>query len=174
MCPPQLTRALVSCGITESQIGIIAPYRQQIRLITSLLDEYPDVEVLTADKSQGRDKDCILMSLTRSNTEKQVGDLLKDWRRINVSITRAKAKLVIFGSRSTLANLALLQQFFTIVDVKGWTYKLPANARAACGREAARVEVPVKRGREGESGSPKRARVDVARFALVTDIANSV
>ena len=114
------------------------------------------------------------MSLTRSNTDNQVGDLLKDWRRINVSITRARAKLIIFGSRSTLANLALLQQFFAIVDDKGWLYSLPAQARAAYSPEVSKVESREKREREEEGGSHKKARVDVARFALVADIVNSV
>ena len=47
---------------------MITPYRQQIKLLTGLLDKtLSDVEILTADKSQGRDKECILVSLVRSN-----------------------------------------------------------------------------------------------------------
>lgn len=68
----QTTSALVRCGVAESQIGIIALYRQQIKLISRKLSHLPDVEILTADRSQGRDKTCIIMSLTRSNPEGQV------------------------------------------------------------------------------------------------------
>lgn len=63
----QLTETLVRCGVQESQIGIITLYRQQVKLLQGLLHARPGVEVLTADKSQGRDKDCIVISLVRSN-----------------------------------------------------------------------------------------------------------
>jgi len=58
----------------------------------------------------------------------QVGSLLKDWRRVNVAITRAKQKLVVFGSWTTLHGTALLKTFLTIIDNKGWRYDLPHHA----------------------------------------------
>ena len=63
----QLTETLVRCGVQESQIGVVTLYRQQVKLLQGLLHTRPGVEVLTADKSQGRDKDCIVISLVRSN-----------------------------------------------------------------------------------------------------------
>ena len=63
----QLTETLVRCGVQESQIGIVTLYRQQVKLLQGLLHARPGIEVLTADKSQGRDKDCIVISLVRSN-----------------------------------------------------------------------------------------------------------
>lgn len=71
----QTADALVRCGVAETDIGVIALYRQQIKLINRKLEHLPNVEVLTADRSQGRDKSCIIMSLTRSNTEGQVSRL---------------------------------------------------------------------------------------------------
>jgi DNA replication ATP-dependent helicase Dna2 len=69
------------------------------------------------------------LSLTRSlPLTVQVGDLLRDWRRINVSFTRAKKKLVIFGSRRTLASDRLLSEFFALIDERGWGRVLAANA----------------------------------------------
>ncbi|GAA5950222.1 hypothetical protein JCM21900_003514 [Sporobolomyces salmonicolor] len=123
--------AMSTCGVAQHDIGVITLYRQQIKLLQRELQSFPDVEVLTADRSQGRDKECILMSLVRSNSAGQVGDLLRDWRRINVCLTRAKAKLVVFGSRSTLAHVALLQQFFDLVADRGWVYTLPGSVRAS-------------------------------------------
>jgi DNA replication ATP-dependent helicase Dna2 len=61
---------------------------------------------------------------------RQIGDLLKDWRRINVSFTRAKAKLVIFGSRSTLKGDKLLDEFLQLMESKRWIYTLPRRAVA--------------------------------------------
>ena len=63
-----------------------------------------ELEMHTADKFQGRDKEVILLSCVRSNEANNVGELLKDWRRVNVAMTRAKSKLVIVGSLGTLRN----------------------------------------------------------------------
>jgi DNA replication ATP-dependent helicase Dna2 len=53
---------------------------------------------------------------------------LRDWRRINVSFTRAKKKLVIFGSRSTLLSDRLLADFFSLVEEQQWVRRLPRGA----------------------------------------------
>lgn len=68
----QLTETLIGCGIKEEQIGIVALYRQQIKLLSHLLIDRKGIEILTADRSQGRDKDCIIISMVRSNIEGQV------------------------------------------------------------------------------------------------------
>ena len=60
---------------------MITPYRQQIKLLSVLVHaRYPGVEVLTADQSQGRDKDCIILSMVRSNDAGNVSlEALCDW-----------------------------------------------------------------------------------------------
>ena len=68
----QLTVALLRGGVREDQIGIISLYRQQIKLLSRLLEGHKGIEILTADRSQGRDKDCVIISLVRSNEENQV------------------------------------------------------------------------------------------------------
>lgn len=80
--------------------------------------------------------------------DRQIGDLLKDWRRINVSFTRAKAKLVIFGSRSTLKGDKLLDEFLQLMESKRWIYSLPPGADGLhAGRPSVGSEVK-KEGRE--------------------------
>lgn len=83
----QFTETLIGCGIKEEQIGIVTLYRQQIKLLSHLLIDRKGIEILTADRSQGRDKDCIIISMVRSNIEGQVstrdlvphrGTILKD------------------------------------------------------------------------------------------------
>ncbi|KAG2362437.1 AAA domain-containing protein [Suillus spraguei] len=76
----QITEAFLRSGVQEDQIGIMSLYRQQIKLLSHLLQDRKDIEILTADRSQGRDKDCIIISMVRSNDQGQIGDLLKDWR----------------------------------------------------------------------------------------------
>lgn len=68
----QVTEAFLKCGIHQDQIGVISLYRQQVKLLSHLLQEYKQIEILTADRSQGRDKDCIIISLVRSNDSGQV------------------------------------------------------------------------------------------------------
>jgi DNA replication ATP-dependent helicase Dna2 len=148
----QFTECLLRSGIHAEQIGVVTLYRQQIKLLSHLLSGRPDVEILTADRSQGRDKDCIIMSMVRSNEEGTVcffsllfrlcankqrvktGDLVKDWRRMNVAFTRARSKLVIFGSRSTLARTSLLESFFQLMEDEGWIVQLPRDAHEAHAR----------------------------------------
>lgn len=124
----QFTETLLRCGVSQNQIGVISLYRQQVKLLSNLLEARKGVEILTADRSQGRDKDCIIVSLVRSNDAGQIGDLVKDWRRMNVSFTRARSKLVIFGSRKTLQADPLLSQFFALMESRHWILKLPPGA----------------------------------------------
>ncbi|CAG8593896.1 4276_t:CDS:10 [Paraglomus brasilianum] len=124
----QVTTALLACGVEESSIGIISVYRSQLRLLSQLLRGHSQLEISTVDKYQGRDKECILVSLVRSNEKQAVGELLRDWRRINVAFTRAQSKLVIFGSRSTLAITPIFSQFLTLMDKNNWIYVLPKDA----------------------------------------------
>ncbi|KAJ7044139.1 Dna2-domain-containing protein [Mycena alexandri] len=124
----QVTETLLRSGVPAEQIGIISVYRQQLKLLGHLLAERKGIEILTADRSQGRDKECIIISMVRSNDTGYVGDLIKDWRRMNVSFTRARSKLIIFGSRRTLQSAPLLQEFFELVESKGWIVRLPPKA----------------------------------------------
>lgn len=63
----QFIGALTEAGVKQDDIAVITPYRQQIKLLTSVFADLPRVEILTADKSQGRDKDVVVISLVRSN-----------------------------------------------------------------------------------------------------------
>jgi DNA replication ATP-dependent helicase Dna2 len=104
-------------------------YRSQLKLLSHLLTpDHPDIEIHTADRFQGRDKEVVIISLVRSNPENYVGELLQDWRRVNVAFTRAKSKLIIFGSKSTIRETNPLDQFVKLVESRGWVYQLPSEA----------------------------------------------
>ncbi|ESK91611.1 dna replication helicase dna2 [Moniliophthora roreri MCA 2997] len=124
----QIAETLVKSGIQPDQMGIISVYRQQIKLLAEKLRVHDGIEFMTVDKSQGRDKDCIIISLVRSNNNGFIGELVKDWRRMNVSFTRARSKLIIIGSRKTLAGAELLNEFFKLMEDKGWILQLPPRA----------------------------------------------
>lgn len=84
-------------GLEETDIGIISPYADQVKIIQ---DRTP-VEVKTVDGFQGREKEIIIISTVRSNEDGNIG-FLRDLRRLNVAITRAKRKLIIIGNINTL------------------------------------------------------------------------
>ncbi|KAI5962951.1 dna2 [Candida pseudojiufengensis] len=124
----QTVKALVTAGIDESQIGVMSFYRSQLELLKRNLSSKTDLEILTADQYQGRDKQCIIISLVRSNEERNPGDLMKEWRRLNVAVTRAKSKLIILGSKSTLTSADITNTFIEFLESKNWLYSLPRNA----------------------------------------------
>ncbi|TKS69946.1 ATP-dependent helicase/nuclease DNA2 DNA replication [Collichthys lucidus] len=109
----KLLSLLIKAGCKPSDIGVIAPYRQQLKTISALLQSsaFTGVEVNTVDRYQGRDKSLIILSFVRSTTEEgTLGELLKDWRRLNVAITRAKHKLLMVGSATTLRRYAPVEK----------------------------------------------------------------
>ena len=91
-------------------VGIISPYRAQVQYLKRLLKKYEFfkpyrrlISVNTVDGFQGQERDVILISLVRSNDEGQIG-FLKDLRRMNVAMTRARMKLIILGDKSTMTK----------------------------------------------------------------------
>ena len=124
----QLVESFLSTGFKATDIGVITPYRSQLALIKQSLRHRSSVEMHTADKFQGRDKEVVILSLVHSNEAQVVGELLKDWRRINVALTRARTKLLILGSKSTLVGNDLLKSLVVLMVGKGWFYDLPTGA----------------------------------------------
>lgn len=127
----QTVSSLLALGVPGREIGVITLYRSQLALLRQLFRVAgisSEVEIDSADRFQGRDKECIILSMVRSNEAGIVGDLLKDWRRVNVALTRARSKLVVLGSRRTLSNNDLLAKFMALVDGNGWSVDLPRGA----------------------------------------------
>lgn len=164
----QLVEGLLTVGVPASDIGVMTHYRSQLSLLRNQLRGVHGastisgsnngnitcgaIEMHTADRFQGRDKEVIVLSLVRSNEACLIGDLLKDWRRINVAFTRAKTKLLVVGSRSTLkggvnrtknrkpgergecdsldgeAGEEMLARFIHLMEERSWIYDLPSGA----------------------------------------------
>jgi DNA replication ATP-dependent helicase Dna2 len=89
------------------------------------------LELSTIDRYQGRDKFAIILSLVRSNPKGQVGRLLKDFRRLNVALTRAKCKMIIIGSFSTVySGSDALKPVLDRIQTNNRVFHLPHNALA--------------------------------------------
>ena len=96
----QFARELMEAGVSADQIAIIAPYAAQVRWLRNRMDNR-DLEIDTVDGFQGREKEVVLITLTRSNDRGEIG-FLGDKRRTNVALTRAKRKLIVIGDSATL------------------------------------------------------------------------
>ncbi|XP_073541697.1 DNA replication ATP-dependent helicase/nuclease DNA2 isoform X2 [Phyllobates terribilis] len=125
-----LTSLFLKAGCKPSDIGIIAPYRQQLKVISSYFTNLSSsgVEVNTVDKYQGRDKSIIILSFVRSNIDGKLGDLLKDWRRLNVALTRAKHKLIMIGCVPTLCRFDSLEKLICHLRTENLICNLPPGA----------------------------------------------
>jgi predicted DNA helicase len=106
-------------------IAIISPYRQQVKKMEEVVkqkgESYNAIKINTVDAFQGQEKDIVYISLVRSNNNGDIG-FLKDYRRMNVAMTRAKKKLVIIGDSATLSNDKFYIDFLEFVE-KGGFYK---------------------------------------------------
>ncbi len=104
-------------------IAIIAPYRAQVKameidfLAEKDLHDYP-ISINTIDSFQGQERDIVYISLVRSNEHGQIG-FLKDYRRMNVAMTRAKKLLVIIGDSATVGQDTFYGDFLDYVDANG-------------------------------------------------------
>ena len=100
--------------INKCTIGVISPYKEQVIQTQKFFKEEDlkdyDIVVNTIDSFQGQEKDIIYISLVRSNEKGEIG-FLKDYRRLNVAMTRAKKKLVVIGDSATLTQDSFFDRF---------------------------------------------------------------
>ncbi|MDY4499609.1 MAG: AAA domain-containing protein [Prevotella sp.] len=103
-------------------VGIISPYRAQVQYLRHLIkktDFYKPfrkiISVNTVDGFQGQERDIIVISMVRSNEEGQIG-FLRDLRRMNVAITRARMKLIILGDSATLIRHPFYRRLKEYID----------------------------------------------------------
>ncbi len=103
-------------------VGIISPYRAQVQYLKKLIKKYDFfkpyrrlISVNTVDGFQGQERDVILISLVRSNDEGQIG-FLKDLRRMNVAMTRARMKLIILGNKDTMTLHPFYKELWEYIE----------------------------------------------------------
>ncbi|XP_018569495.1 DNA replication ATP-dependent helicase/nuclease DNA2 [Anoplophora glabripennis] len=125
-----LVKALLKAGIQSHDIGVIATFRAQVAQI-SLLLQTDSVDISTVDQFQGKDKNVIIYSSSKSRdvsvpkvTNKY--EILEDKRRLTVAITRAKHKLIIVGDVSTLEGYSTFKQILPYVEAN--LIRLPETA----------------------------------------------
>ncbi|EDQ92857.1 uncharacterized protein MONBRDRAFT_650, partial [Monosiga brevicollis MX1] len=133
-----VTRFLKS-GVTPEQIGIVTPYEGQRAYIVQYMSFngtlrqplYEAVEVASVDAFQGREKDYIILSCTRSNEHQGIG-FLNDPRRLNVALTRAKYGIIIVGNPKVLSKQALWNNLLVHYKENGCLVEGPLSNLKPC------------------------------------------
>lgn len=121
----QITEQVPGVLTENFSLGIISPYKEQVRIIgnqiqhSPMLSDYQSyISVNTIDGFQGQERDVIYISLVRSNEKSEIG-FLKDIRRMNVALTRARKKLVVVGDSATLGNDSFYRDFLDYIEEIG-------------------------------------------------------
>jgi len=113
--------------IQTNDIGIITPYNGQVRVLSDLFEQaggreigekYSGLEIKSVDGYQGREKEVIVFSTVRANENGEVG-FLKDKRRLNVALTRAKRGLIVIGNLATLRHDPTWKSWLDWVEERG-------------------------------------------------------
>lgn len=102
----------------QQAIAVISPYRAQVVALQELFQEDSRIVVNTIDSFQGQEREVVILSLVRSNNENVIG-FLKDYRRMNVAMTRAKKKLIIVGDSATLSSDPFYNDLIQFLQDKG-------------------------------------------------------
>lgn len=113
---------ILTYGINPENVGVISPYDAQIELLKKKIN-ISGLEIKTVDGFQGREKDAIILSLVRSNDNRDIG-FLKDLRRLNVSLTRARKKLIIIGDGNTLGINRIYNELMDYIAENGGYIKI--------------------------------------------------
>lgn len=96
--------------------AFISPYSGQVAAAKEVLPK--QIRISTIDSFQGQEKENIILSLVRSNEDGDIG-FLKDYRRMNVAITRAKEQLFVIGDSATIGADPFYSAFLTYVEQSG-------------------------------------------------------
>jgi len=131
----KIVTQFLSTGASPDQIGVITPYEGQRSFIVSHMERsgslsgglYDQIEVASVDAFQGREKDYIVISCVRSNDDQGIG-FLRDPRRLNVALTRAKYGLVILGNPKVLSRTVLWNNLICHFQDQGLLVEGPLNA----------------------------------------------
>ena len=97
---------LIAAGVHAEDIAVVTPYNAQLSLLSherGLKEKFPGIELGSVDGFQGREKEAVIVSLVRSNSDGEVG-FLSEKRRLNVAMTRPKRHLCVVGDAETVGK----------------------------------------------------------------------
>ncbi|EAR99439.2 DNA replication helicase Dna2, putative (macronuclear) [Tetrahymena thermophila SB210] len=138
-----LIKKFQEVNIQNKSMALITPYNfyrvQFLKNMNQLHIEQNDLELFTVDKSQGIDKDIIILHISD-----KIGNdhLLSNWRRTNVAITRSKMKLIIVGNQNVLNRYKTIDTLMTILQQKKYVYQLTQQEMQEIQEEVLQLQNP--------------------------------
>lgn len=122
-------RRLLGRGLAAADLAVITPYDAQARALRASLLDVAGLEIGTVDGFQGREKEAVIVDLVRSNEAGELG-FLRDVRRMNVALTRARRFLLVVGDSATLGRHPFYAAFLESAEAQGawlsaWTDDAP-------------------------------------------------
>jgi DNA replication ATP-dependent helicase Dna2 len=117
----KIIRGMKFANFDLNNVAIITPYKAQENLLYTNLIEHDFYNVYTIDKSQGLEKEVVIISFVKNNIKTK---LLKDIARINVAFTRPKSKLIIVGLIDCLNEIEKLKNYINVIKREDWCYKI--------------------------------------------------
>lgn len=115
-------RRLIESGLLPASIAVISPYNGQVDLIESIVGGdrlFDGMEIGTVDSFQGREKEAVIISFVRSNSDGEIG-FLKDVRRTNVAVTRARRHVCLIGDSATLCRHPFYKDLVKYIEDHGF------------------------------------------------------
>ena len=110
----RLMEKVLAAGLDPRQLALITPYVAQVKLLKTMV-KIPALEIGSVDGFQGREKEAAIVSLVRSNEAGEVG-FLRDVRRMNVALTRARRLLIVIGDSATIGRHPFYSRFIDYAD----------------------------------------------------------
>lgn len=111
-----LVAQLIASGLQPEDLAVISPYSAQVQLINSITPR--SICANSVDGFQGGEAEVVILSLVRSNTDGECG-FLKDKRRLNVAISRARRCCVVIGDTETITQVPYIDDMITYICDKG-------------------------------------------------------
>ncbi len=115
-------RNLLQIGLKQEEIAVITPYNGQVEIMKRLLlGEFPRLEIRSVDGFQGGEREAVVLSLVRSSDRNGADGIgfLKDKRRLNVAVTRAKRQCAVICDSDTVNQDNFLKGLVTWIESKG-------------------------------------------------------
>lgn len=116
----------IICGLNTikynmKEVGVITPYRSQEQHLQSKCSDLNFYNIYTIDKSQGIEKEIIIISFVKTNERSKI---LKEIERINVAFTRPRSKLIIIGIKTELEKIDKLKDYINVIKNNNWIYQI--------------------------------------------------
>jgi len=168
-------RTLLDLGVEQTQIAIISPYNGQVEVLRSmLLPGAPKLEIRSVDGFQGGEREAVILSLVRSSDRGGMNGIgfLRDNRRLNVAVTRAKRHCCVICDSETVSQSSFIKNLIEWIEEHGEAWSalefLPESSDGQVESDLLQAERELERLMQESTKAPPRKQVNEARSGKTT------